>query len=144
MGLTEWLFKVLRPHLPLELPNGLRLVGLNERCRFLCYTPGQFFEQHKDGCYRRPHGHPHAGDRSFVTVQPYLHDVPASHGGATTFFPGKPHSVFHQPVAGSVLLFSQDLLHEGSLLKEGLKYTLRTEAMYTSRKENLPPPSRNS
>jgi predicted 2-oxoglutarate/Fe(II)-dependent dioxygenase YbiX len=136
--LAAWLLEVLRPYLPEELPNGFRLVGLNERCRFLCYTPGQAFEEHCDGCYRRPKGHPQEGDRSMVTVQLYLHDVPHSHGGATTFFPGMDCAVMHQPEAGSVLLFSQDLPHEGSLVREGLKYTLRTEAMYTSRRDNVP------
>lgn len=126
--LTDWLFQVLLPFLPMELSNGSRLVELNERCRFLCYVPGQQFPPHCDGCFERWEGHPHAGDFSFVTVQLYLHDVPRSNGGATTFLlPGKPK---HQPEAGSVLLFSQDLMHEGSLVESGIKYTLRTEAMY--------------
>jgi len=128
--LAWWLFEKLRPHLPERLPNGSRLVGLNERCRFLCYTPGQFFEEHCDGKYRRPGGHPRSGDSSFVTVQLYLHDVPKEFGGATTFFPGNIRAIGHQPEAGSVLLFTQDLLHEGSLVTDGLKYTMRTEAMY--------------
>merc|ERR1712224_351219 len=85
---------------------------------------------HQDGSYVRPHGHPNAGDRSRITVQLYLHDIPDAYGGATTFFPGMHYSVKHQPEAGSVLLFTQDLLHEGSLVKEGIKYTLRTEVMY--------------
>eukprot|EP00746_Dinoflagellata_sp_MGD_P072286 gnl/MRDRNA2_/MRDRNA2_29350_c0_seq1.p1 gnl/MRDRNA2_/MRDRNA2_29350_c0~~gnl/MRDRNA2_/MRDRNA2_29350_c0_seq1.p1 ORF type:complete len:343 (-),score=55.99 gnl/MRDRNA2_/MRDRNA2_29350_c0_seq1:245-1213(-) len=129
--LAAWLLLVLRPHLPEQLVDGSRLVGLNERLRFLCYTPGQFFEEHHDGCYIRPHGHPQAGDRSRITVQLYLHDVPEQYGGATTFFPGKHYSVKHQPEAGSVLLFTQDLLHEGSLVQEGIKYTVRTEVMYS-------------
>jgi len=129
--LAAWLLVVLRPHLPEQLVDGSRLVGLNERLRFLCYTPGQFFEEHYDGCYIRPHGHPQAGDRSRITVQFYLHDVPERYGGATTFFPEKQYSVKHQPEAGSVLLFTQDLLHEGSLVQEGIKYTVRTEVMYS-------------
>merc|ERR1712137_1140362 len=105
--LASWLLEVLRPHLPEELPNGLRLVGLNERCRFLCYTPGQSFEEHLDGCYRRPRGHPQEGDCSQITVQLYLNDVPTTYGGATTFFPSlKEGSVSYQPEAGSVLLFT--------------------------------------
>jgi len=136
--LTAWLFEVLRPYLPEELEDGYRLSGLNERLRFLCYTPGQSFDEHMDGCYRRPHGHPQAGDRSRITVQIYLHDVPAHCGGATTFFPGRSAAVAHQPEAGSVLLFTQDLTHEGSLVKAGIKYTLRTEAMYTKRKDAHP------
>lgn len=139
--ITDWLLEVLRPYLPEKLPGGYRLVGLNERCRFLCYTPGQSFPAHFDGCYRRPTGHPQEGDRSFITIQLYLHDVPANHGGATTFFPGRSYSVGHQPEAGSVLLFSQDLEHEGSILREGLKYTLRTEAMYTNRTDEVTCPA---
>eukprot|EP00971_Amphidinium_carterae_P155535 3084401-Amphidinium_carterae.2 len=44
---------------------------------------------------------------SKVTVQLYLHDVPASAGGATTFLCGK-QQVPCQPSAGCALLFTQD------------------------------------
>jgi len=126
--LTGWLFQALLPFLPSELEEGSRLVELNERCRFLCYTPGQQFPPHCDGSFERPDNHPHRGDFSYVTVQLYLHDVPSPCGGATAFMlPGKPK---HQPEAGSVLLFSQDLMHEGCLVEGGIKYTMRTEAMY--------------
>lgn len=126
--LTSWLFEVLRPHLPEVLLDGSKLVDLNERCRILCYTPGQEFPRHFDGCYARPPSHARRGDESRVTIQLYLHDVPSDAGGATTFLCGS--SIPCQPSAGSVLLFTQDLEHEGSLLRKGLKYTLRTEAMY--------------
>merc|ERR1712003_258127 len=126
--LADWLFQVLLPCLPHELEDGSRLVELNERCRFLCYTPGQQFPCHCDATFERGDDHPHAGDFSFVTVQLYLHDIPRAYGGATKFIlPGKPQ---HQPEVGSVLIFSQDLMHEGSLVEEGVKYTLRTEVMY--------------
>lgn len=126
--LADWLLQVLLPCLPSELEDGSLLVELNERCRFLCYTPGQQFPAHCDGSFERPEDHPHSGDFSYVTVQVYLHDVPIACGGATAFMlPGKPK---HQPEAGSVLLFSQDLMHEGCLVEDGVKYTLRTEAMY--------------
>jgi len=127
--LTEWPFRALRPYLPEEIEDGSRLVELNERCRVLCYTPGQQFPAHYDGCFERGAGHPRAGDFSFVTVQLYLHSVPEEHGGATAFMvDGRP---MHQPEAGSALLFTQDLPHEGSLVAKGIKYTLRTEAMYS-------------
>jgi len=126
--LTEWLLQVLLPFLPAELADGSQIVGLNERCRFLCYTPGQQFPAHCDGTFERAGDHPRAGDFSYVTVQLYLHDLPLAYGGATAFMlPGKPR---HQPEAGSVLLFSQDLVHEGCLVRDGIKYTLRTEVMY--------------
>mmetsp|Transcript_27967 Transcript_27967/g.39293 ORF Transcript_27967/g.39293 Transcript_27967/m.39293 type:complete len:282 (+) Transcript_27967:93-938(+) len=127
--LSTWLFHVLQPALPQTLA-GAELVELNERCRFLCYTPGQEFAPHCDGRYARPHTHAHAHDFSQVTAQIYLHDVPKENGGATTFLFGAEGEVACQPRAGSVLLFSQNLMHEGSILKAGLKYTLRTEAMY--------------
>eukprot|EP00929_Paragymnodinium_shiwhaense_P007519 TRINITY_DN111439_c0_g1_i1.p1 TRINITY_DN111439_c0_g1~~TRINITY_DN111439_c0_g1_i1.p1 ORF type:complete len:281 (-),score=46.15 TRINITY_DN111439_c0_g1_i1:282-1124(-) len=122
--LTKWVFEVIQPHLPSE-SKGDKLMDLNDRCRFLCYTPGQEFARHFDGRYDRP-----SGGHSAVTVQIYLHDVPEQNGGATTFVIDRELRVPCQPGAGSVLLFSQDLEHEGSLLRDGLKYTMRTEAMY--------------
>jgi len=134
--LAEWLLAVLLPFLPDELEDGSRLAEMNERLRFLCYTPGQEFPAHCDGCFERREGHPREGDFSFVTVQLYLHDVPQAHGGATTFvMKGRPR---HQPEAGSVLLFTQDLLHEGSLVERGIKYTLRTEVMYARPGSKVP------
>ena len=129
--LTAYLLALLRPYLPATL-HGDSLVELNERCRFLCYTPGQSFDAHCDGRYTRLRPHPNAGDHSMVTVQFYLHDVPEAHGGATTFLGGyrDEKQLACQPTGGSALIFTQDLLHEGSLVKAGLKYTLRTEAMY--------------
>jgi len=127
--IADWLLEVLRPYVP-EVIGEYRLVGLNERLRCLCYTPGQVFEEHVDGTYRRPFGHPQEGAKSFITVQVYLHDIPSENGGATTFYPGTDAQVAHQPEAGSVLLFTQDLPHEGSLVRSGLKYTIRTEVMY--------------
>jgi predicted 2-oxoglutarate/Fe(II)-dependent dioxygenase YbiX len=131
--LTQWIFEVIRPSLPAKLFRCGRLVELNERCRFLCYTPGQEFVAHFDGRYQRTPPHPRAGDCSAVTLQIYLHDVPKENEGATTFlFSGGKPAIPCQPRAGSVLLFSQNLFHEGSRLTHGLKYTLRTEAMYCS------------
>jgi hypothetical protein len=124
--LSSWLLEVLRPHLPEVFRKGERLHSINERCRFLCYTPGQEFAAHHDGRFT----HPISRAASHVTIQLYLHDVPESNGGATTFLFNDHPSVPCQPAVGSVLIFSQDLEHEGSLLKHGLKYTFRTEAMY--------------
>jgi len=132
--LTRWLLEAMRPYLPAEL-EGSQLVDLNERCRTLCYTPGQYFEAHFDGRYTRPMSHANGGDFSRITVQLYLNDVPESHGGATTFLFHKRDDVQCQPTAGSALVFTQDLYHEGTLLKQGLKYTIRTEAMYRSCKK---------
>lgn len=131
--LATYLFGILEQHLPKGFYQGtraeIRLSGLNERFRFLCYKPGDSFQPHCDGCYYRPKNHPDAGSKSVVTVQLYLHDIPEAYGGATTFI-GKDSKVSCQPLCGSALLFTQDLYHEGSLLKHGYKYAIRTEAMY--------------
>ena len=70
-----------------------------------------------------------AGDISRITVQLYLHDVPEEFGGATTFI-GAGKNFPCRPKCGSALVFTQNLLHEGSLVKKGIKYTMRTEVMY--------------
>jgi predicted 2-oxoglutarate/Fe(II)-dependent dioxygenase YbiX len=137
-SVSTWLFEVLRPHLPAELYGG-SLVELNDRLRCLCYTPGQEFSIHMDGNYRRPQGHPRAGDSSRVTVQVYLHDVPEENGGATTFEFGEGKRLPCQPKVGSALIFTQNLMHEGSLLTKGLKYTVRTEAMYERPTSSMKP-----
>jgi len=127
--IATYLFEVLKPYIP-ERAEEADAVGLNRRCRFLCYTPGQEFPEHHDGRYTDP-----SGAFSKVTVQLYLHDVPPQNGGATTFIFRDRHGNLRrlpcQPQAGSVLLFSQCLAHEGSRVESGLKYTMRTEVMYS-------------
>ena len=39
------------------------------------------------------------------------------------------------PRTGSVLVFQQDMMHEGSLLEDGVKYTLTTDVLYENRDE---------
>ena len=69
-----------------------------------------------------------------LTLQLYLNDVPLEAGGQTTFLDdAQRHRVPFEPRAGSALLFSQNLLHEGSLLRAGHKYTMRTDVMYQRR-----------
>ncbi len=53
----------------------MKLRDVNERCRFLYYLAGQYFEPHTDGRYPRPREHPHCGDVSQLTLQLYLNDV---------------------------------------------------------------------
>eukprot|EP00040_Diaphanoeca_grandis_P019598 m.103534 g.103534 ORF g.103534 m.103534 type:complete len:275 (+) comp27504_c0_seq1:114-938(+) len=133
-ALTQWMFGVLKPHLPehLEMDFSGKIRNINERCRFLCYTPGQVFPAHCDGRYTRSRDQEYAGDTSQITLQVYLHDVPEANGGATTFIDdSETKRLPYQPVAGSILMFSQDLYHEGSRVSAGVKYTMRTEVMYS-------------
>ncbi|CAF0891598.1 unnamed protein product [Adineta ricciae] len=125
-NMAKILFERIQCFLP-ETWKEYKLVGLNERLRFLRYDPGQKFEAHMDGVYQRPDG---SGERSFITVQLYLNED--FQGGETTFI----HSLEPKknvrciPRTGMVLIFQHDLIHEGSALTKGRKYTLRTDVMY--------------
>lgn len=65
-----------------------------------------------------------------MTVMLYL-NAPAR-GGETAFL--DPHeqdlTEVVAPRAGRALVFDHRLLHEGSLLREGRKYAIRTDVMY--------------
>ncbi|KAL3842489.1 hypothetical protein ACJMK2_020495 [Sinanodonta woodiana] len=107
-----------------EVWNNRRVLCLNERLRFLRYDPGEFFLPHMDGSYIRENG-----ERSYITVQLYLNE--GFQGGSTTFIGhSEKDRVEVVPKTGSVLVFQHDIYHEGSLLKEGRKYAVRTDVMY--------------
>mmetsp|Transcript_13564 Transcript_13564/g.28752 ORF Transcript_13564/g.28752 Transcript_13564/m.28752 type:complete len:261 (-) Transcript_13564:219-1001(-) len=109
-------------------------VGLNERMRFLRYQPGNFFSPHQDIRYTRgPEAGEKQGETSHVTCQLYLNDK--FKGGATRFISGTRYYDV-APKAGSVLLFDHDLLHEGAKVTSGKKYSVRSDVMYTPRKQD--------
>jgi len=120
--------------------------GLNERLRFYKYDKDEQFKPHFDGCYAS------AKNRmSFVTVIVYLSED--FKGGETTFFmPGKNRQrrnrdwrdnydqVKVTPQTGNALIFMHGRsplspLHEGTLVREGVKYVLRTDVMYMYSRE---------
>ncbi|RGP64825.1 oxidoreductase containing [Fusarium sporotrichioides] len=110
---------------------------LNDRMRFLKYSPGQYFKPHCDGAYFYTEG-PGKEFETFYTVHLYLNDSvendPASElqGGATSFLDRKGEKrVDVNPKAGSVLIFQhKGLFHEGALVNKGIKYTMRTDILY--------------
>ncbi|KAL3773437.1 hypothetical protein ACHAW5_006921 [Stephanodiscus triporus] len=119
--------------------NVVSAVGLNERMRFLRYMPGHFFSPHQDLRYvRGPDCGLRAGETSYITVQLYLNDSrtrPGFKGGATQFLSGERHGKRHynvKPKQGSVLIFDHDLVHEGSIVTEGIKYSVRTDIMFAT------------
>ena len=67
-----------------------------------------------------------------MTLQLYLNE--GFEGGATTFL-GEPDCPC-VPKIGMALVFVHELYHEGSLLKAGRKYAVRTDIMYQDRQEN--------
>eukprot|EP01060_Flectonema_neradi_P006656 TRINITY_DN1451_c4_g1_i1.p1 TRINITY_DN1451_c4_g1~~TRINITY_DN1451_c4_g1_i1.p1 ORF type:complete len:278 (+),score=44.17 TRINITY_DN1451_c4_g1_i1:100-834(+) len=128
--LSNLLLERTRDYLPKVAGGVLR--DVNERLRILCYSDkGDSFPAHCDGMYSRPYGHPHDGDCSVVTLQLYLNTIPTLEDGGGTAL--NMYKTTARPVAGSVLIFTQrNILHEGLPLKtDGIKYTLRSEYMYT-------------
>jgi hypothetical protein len=123
VDLAAALFPRLAPHLPARI-EGATPIGINERFRFYRYDPGQTFAWHTDGYYARPNG-----ERSQLTFMVYLNDGYA--GGETNFSLRYPGEVSVVPKAGMALLFVHHLMHEGARLREGRKYVLRSDVMYT-------------
>lgn len=106
---------------------------LNELLRFLRYDPGDYFRPHMDGSFVHPADHPHADDRSFMTMFLYLNE--GYEGGHTSLFAtnenGKVFDVV--PKTGSVFLFEHRMLHCGDTLLRGRKYAVRTDIMCTKK-----------
>lgn len=111
------LWKSLQPLAPQQIGNS-KAVGLNELFRFYKYQPSQEFKRHRDQSYIRDNG-----EASYYTFMIYLNDD--YYGGETTF-----NDLIIQPQTGLALIFSHDLKHEGSPVKSGTKYVLRTDIMF--------------
>eukprot|EP00002_Diphylleia_rotans_P016052 TRINITY_DN3118_c0_g1_i5.p1 TRINITY_DN3118_c0_g1~~TRINITY_DN3118_c0_g1_i5.p1 ORF type:complete len:247 (+),score=48.60 TRINITY_DN3118_c0_g1_i5:127-867(+) len=123
--LADELYLRLRPHLP-EFYKDCEMSGVNERFRFLKYTPGDFFAPHMDGCYCRPDYSEH----SKMTVMLYLSEVTS--GGETRFLHSSSDDIHVDfvPRQGSVLIFDHRILHEGRPIVEGVKYAIRSDVMF--------------
>ena len=108
------------------------LVLIYSSNKHICF----FTAPHQDIQYTRgPEFGPKAGEASYITVQLYLNDK--FKGGSTRFLSGSvknPGTRYYdvKPKVGSVLIFDHDILHEGSEVKNGTKYSVRTDIMYTS------------
>lgn len=126
---AEMIFERIKEFLPQEW-EGHPIVSLNERLSVLKYLPGDYFKPHFDGAYVRDD----MSEGSFITIQLYLNE--GFKGGNTTFLDGKIEKgwtgkdVGVVPKTGRVLVFQHQILHEGSLLESGIKYSVRTDVMY--------------
>jgi hypothetical protein len=99
--------------------------GLNEHLRFLRCDSGDYFKRHCDECYLRPD----SSELSLITIQIYLNE--GFSGGETSFMgKSKDDRLGVVPKTGMILVFDQNLYHEGSELIDGRKYTLRTDVMF--------------
>ncbi len=128
--LADIFFEKIKSYIPIEF-EGNKVSCLNERLSFLKYSYGEYFKPHEDGYYIRPDD----SEMSYITVQIYLNDLKEEDGGATTFIENVYNGIYKNysviPKAGRVLLFEHDIEHEGSILKNGLKYCIRTDVMYS-------------
>lgn len=111
------LWQKLEPFAPGSIGKSIA-VGLNELFRFYKYEPGQIFKKHRDQSYIR-----NDTEASYYTFMIYLNDD--YEGGETTF-----NNTVIKPKQGTALIFLHDLEHEGSVVKKGIKYVLRTDIMY--------------
>jgi prolyl 4-hydroxylase len=93
---------------------------INERLRILKYRPGEYFRKHYDNYYSS------SSMQGFLTIQIYLNDD--YNGGSTRFWNHDTYFATKQR-KGSVVIFGGDVLHDGEMVKEGVKYSLRTELM---------------
>ncbi|WP_422932151.1 prolyl hydroxylase family protein [Singulisphaera sp. PoT] len=104
-----------------EVPTfhgGRQAIAVNERFRFYRYAPGEHFARHQDAPFRRDNG-----EVSQFTFMVYLNEDFV--GGETIF-----NDVGVRPKTGMALIFKHDLPHEGSAVKQGIKYVLRSDIMY--------------
>jgi len=115
--LAETLWLQLKPVAPQRIGNS-NAVGLNELFRFYKYQPGQEFKRHRDQSYIRSNG-----EASYYTFMIYLNQD--YEGGETTF-----GDLSIQPKQGTALVFLHNLEHEGTPVKSGIKYVLRTDIMF--------------
>ncbi|KAH9063499.1 hypothetical protein EDB87DRAFT_1681539 [Lactarius vividus] len=137
------LWTVLLPHLPsfpypasvTPLATGARMAhSLNSNIRVYKYTPSQHFNPHYDDSVRDAK----TGAVSEWTLLIYLTGVEDGvRGGETIFYPNskaKPSEAMVVPLTrGTALLHrhgGECLLHEGSQVRSGTKYILRSDIMF--------------
>lgn len=113
---AAWLWDRLRSEIRVQSSDPIP-VGLNERLRFYRYVPGQFFDWHRDGSFRR-----NLREWSTLTVLVYLDGD--CEGGWTELKGAKV-----VPKAGRVLIFPHGLRHRGAPVTAGTKHVLRTDVM---------------
>jgi hypothetical protein len=129
--------------------GGRKVRGLNRRFRVYRYVPGAEYRCHIDGAwppsgisplgkYVYDSSAPDKRQSSLFTFLIYLNDE--FEGGETTFFlPSRKEGVLNaypvKPIMGGVAVFPHGetegvILHEGTGVRKGAKYVIRTEVEY--------------
>lgn len=118
--LAQMLLNRVRTNVPNEI-HEMSLVGANERFRCYRYKPGMKFAPHVDGAFFRS-----ASEYSCYTFLVYLNEE--FDGGETTFLTEPEIRI--RPKTGMGLIFQHPIIHEGSVVTEGVKYVARTDLIY--------------
>ena len=128
--LAAAIFDRLRPWLPSEVA-GKAAVGCNPNLRLYKYEAGQRFGPHIDQANRLA-----GGAVTEFTVLLYLNSDDGLEGGETIFHADHGRSgelLRFTPKAGAALVHAHGarcLTHEGSAVRRGVKYLLRTDVAY--------------
>lgn len=122
----------------LPVLDGAAATGIDPLWRFYRYVPGQQFKRHRDGAVTSE-----AGERSKLSFLVYLNDD--CEGGATLFrdtpaVPGgpAPAPLHIAPATGHALLFRHECWHEGTPVRQGRKYVLRSDVFYAAGRQSGP------
>lgn len=118
---AELLWNRAKGHLPKTMYNRSAL-GLNERLRFYRYQQTHKFSWHADGYFARPNG-----EQSLLTFMVYLNEDFL--GGETVFSHRSRTEIV--PRTGLMLAFRHEIMHEGSVVRKGRKYVLRSDVMFS-------------
>ncbi len=141
--LSSYLFKQVKPFLPktleinssIESENGIwHLKKLNNRLRFCKYSSNQYFKRHLDGIHYEDYL-----TQSKLTFMIYLNDATEFKGGKTLFFENKNTNkvwASYIPKQGDLIVFDHNVWHEGEILTQGEKFVLRSDILYSKKKEN--------
>lgn len=127
--LADRLWMRLQPLIPATAFEPLRPQGVNPCFRCLRYSEGQAgFAKHADGSSVVD------GRLSRLTVQLYLNH--GFEGGATRLcvvddVEDRARGIDVMPLTGMAFVFDQRLLHSGRPVSRGIKYSARTEIMYS-------------
>ncbi|KAJ5933302.1 hypothetical protein N7516_007791 [Penicillium verrucosum] len=144
----DMLWKRISPYVPPSI-NGRMVRGVNRRFRVYRYVPGAEYRCHIDGAwppsgilpddtYVYDSSPEEKKQSSMYTFLLYLNDE--FEGGETTFFMPAPregtlNGYPVRPVMGAVAIFPHGesngaLLHEGTGVRKGAKYIIRTDVEY--------------
>ncbi len=105
--------------IPISPLESFRPTGLNELLRCYKYQPGEQFRRHEDFAHEWD-----STKRTFLTVLFYLNEDFT--GGETRFEEG-----VVEPKIGTAAIFPHELVHEGCPVATGVKYSLRSDVVFT-------------